>query len=275
MEKQTKTNPNLVFIKLGGSLITDKGKPRTPCKGVIIRLAEEIKTLLENNNELELLLGHGSGSFGHVPAKKYGTAQGVKTLEEWRGFTEVWFEARLLNQIVMESFQEVGLPAVSFPVSASGTASGRKIHTWDLTQIRFALEYKLIPVVYGDVIFDTILGGTIVSTEDIFTYAARKLSPGRILLAGKDEGVYSDYPNCTQLIPEITNDNWTHVADYFGKSKVDDVTGGMRSKVQTMLKLTLDVPGLEAVIFSGVKQGNLSSVIKGEDLGTKVSQGNR
>jgi isopentenyl phosphate kinase len=68
-------NPNelmtkLQFVKLGGSLITHKRTPRTARRDVIARLATEIKSVCAEVSDLRFVLGHGSGSFAHVPAKK-------------------------------------------------------------------------------------------------------------------------------------------------------------------------------------------------------------
>ena len=54
---------SLVFLKLGGSLITDKSKPDTPRIAVLERLAKEIRRALTDQPQLSLLIGHGSGSF--------------------------------------------------------------------------------------------------------------------------------------------------------------------------------------------------------------------
>ena len=67
----------IVFLKLGGSLITDKDKPYTPRLDKLANLSLEIKTVLDSIPELVLILGHGSGSFGHTAAKKHGTRDGV------------------------------------------------------------------------------------------------------------------------------------------------------------------------------------------------------
>ena len=109
----------IIFLKLGGSLITDKDKPYTPRLDKLAELAQEIKAALDSNPSLLLILGHGSGSFGHVPAKKYGTRQGVHTPEQWRGFAEVWREADLLNRHVVDALWQAGLPAIRFAVSGS------------------------------------------------------------------------------------------------------------------------------------------------------------
>jgi isopentenyl phosphate kinase len=274
MNVQTINIPNLYFLKLGGSLITDKRKPGTPRSKVIARLALEIKKFLHNTEDIKLLLGHGSGSFGHVPAIKYGTRLGVKTQAQWDGFAEVWFDARMLNQIVIEILHKAGLPAISFPVSAGVNARDGKIETWNLTPIQSALDSGTLPVVFGDVAFDSVRGGTILSTEDIFVHLARDLHPRRILLAGIAEGVWSDYPQCTQLIQEITPANWRYISDSLSGSEAVDVTGGMESKVQSMVDLVTEHPNLDIQIFSGNQSGYLSSALKGEKIGTRIKTAN-
>ena len=76
--------------------------------------------------------------------------------------------------------------------------------TWNLEPLQSALENGLIPVVYGDVVFDQALGGTILSTEDLFAYLVPQLHPSRLLFAGMEPGVWQDFPANTHLLPEIT-----------------------------------------------------------------------
>ena len=160
----------LVFLKLGGSLITDKSAARTPRPEVLSRLAQEIAGARQANPALRLLLGHGSGSFGHVPARQYGTRQGVRSPGQWRGFAEVWREANALNRLVVDALYAAGIPVVAFPPSASVTACDGRLAAWDIAPLRAALAAGLLPVVQGDAIFDTALGGTILSTEEVFIH---------------------------------------------------------------------------------------------------------
>ena len=53
------TNPSCLFIKLGGSLITDKRATETARTAVICRLAREIAQVRQQNPGLDLVLGHG------------------------------------------------------------------------------------------------------------------------------------------------------------------------------------------------------------------------
>ena len=56
-----------IFLKLGGSLITDKDKPYTARTQVIADIAKEIVAARKTDPDMELLIGHGSGSFGILP----------------------------------------------------------------------------------------------------------------------------------------------------------------------------------------------------------------
>lgn len=261
----------IIFLKLGGSLITDKTQPYTPRLDVLARLAAEIADARRATPSLSLVLGHGSGSFGHTAAKKHGTREGVTSAEEWQGFTEVWWQASELNRYVMQALTEAGIPALALaPVSAVLARDGR-VARWDLEPLKRALAAKLLPVIYGDVIFDEVRGGTILSTEDLFEYLAVELQPKRILLAGLEEAVWADFPANTQRIERITAASFESLRASVGGSHGADVTGGMQSKVIQMLELAQRVPGLQAHIFSSEIPGNLSRALRGENLGTIVS----
>jgi isopentenyl phosphate kinase len=270
MKKQD-SSKGLVFLKLGGSLITDKHSASTARPEVIRRAVEEIAQALEEDPTLQLVLGHGSGSFGHVAAKRYRTRRGVATPEEWRGFTEVWQAARALNHMVVEALHQAGLPAISFPASTAATVANGRVQMWDLSGLKKALTESLLPVVYGDVVFDTVQGGTILSTEDIFMYLADHLHPRQILLAGIEPGVWADYPARTQLVETITPDNRGPILLSLGGSAAIDVTGGMLSKVEEMLALAELIEGLEVIIFSGDADEAILDALKGEAEGTRIS----
>jgi isopentenyl phosphate kinase len=259
----------LIFLKLGGSLITEKGRESTARLDVISRLSIELAEIRKSQPDLRLLLGHGSGSFGHVPAKKYKTRQGVRTAEEWSGFIGVWQQAGALHHIVMDALLSAGLPAIGFPPSASISAADSRIASWTLAPIQSALDANLHPVVYGDVAFDNVRGGTILSTEDLFVHLATHFHPKRILLAGDEDGVYTDLESHAEIIPEITPaSDLSHI---FEAATVADVTGGMAGKVNAMLDLIQQVPGCEVRIFSGLVPGNLQRAVSGEPMGTLIS----
>lgn len=267
----------LIFLKLGGSLITDKDKPYTPRLDKLADLAREIKTVLDSTPGLLLILGHGSGSFGHTAAKKYGTRDGILdpkgSIEEyWHGFAEVRFQAAELNRYVMESLIHAGVPAISFPPSSSLVSNNRKVTHHNALAIRKALGAHLLPVVHGDVLFDEALGGTILSTEDVFAFLAEQFPPSRILLAGIEAGVWEDFPARTKLVKQIQLSDYEKMRAGIGGSASTDVTGGMKAKVEEMLALIQKNKGLTTQIFSAEESGCLSRALKGENVGTLLME---
>ncbi len=268
--------PELVFLKLGGSLLTDKTRPQTLRSDVLHRLAHEIARALADCPELRLLIGHGSGSFGHVVAARHGTRSGVTTPEGWRGYAETARIAALLNRFVVDALWEAGVPALAIQPSASAQCRDGELEALDERPLRTALDRALAPVIYGDVALDSARGGTIISTEEIFRWLAPRLSPQRVILVGEVEGVLSADPTSGipgELIPEITSATLPRVARVLGGSRGVDVTGGMVAKVSQMLALLQATPSLSAVqIISGLTPDLVRSALVNPGLiaGTRI-----
>jgi isopentenyl phosphate kinase len=258
----------MIFLKLGGSLITDKRRPETARRDVLSRLAQEIASAWPAVREEGLLVGHGSGSFGHVAAARYSTHQGASSPEDWRGFAEVWRAANRLHRMMVDALAEAGLPVMSFPPSASALAEAGEIASLADEPIRRALANGLLPVVAGDVAFDRARGTCIISTERVFLYLAPRLRPSRVLLAGVDPGVYADFPRATRVQPSLTEADLS--SGSLAGSQATDVTGGMAEKVELALAMVRSVPGLEARIFSGDEPGAVEHALRGAALGTLI-----
>jgi isopentenyl phosphate kinase len=274
----------LVFLKLGGSLITDKTMAYTPLLDVMDELAEQIAQTVQTNPDLRLILGHGAGSFGHVPASEYKTRDGlppqatplaIRERDEseenyWRGFNKVWFQASTLNRYLIKALYKAKVPVISLPPSASVIASDGRVSVWETTPISMSLASGMVPVIFGDTVFDEVRGGTILSTEDLFMHLARALHPERILLAGLEAGVWVDFPERTRKVETITPESFAAIKAGLGGSAAADVTGGMESKVKLMLELVADNPELTVQIFSGTEPGNIARALSGEMLGTVI-----
>jgi isopentenyl phosphate kinase len=274
----------LVFLKLGGSLITDKTQAYTVRMDKLADLSTQIAHTLRTRPELRLVLGHGSGSFGHTAAKKYGTRDGLSAplrlplssqkmggeKSYWNGFAEVWYQASRLNRFVVQALHEAKVPAMTFSPAASVWSDTGQVVRWDLSHIEYALERGIVPVVHGDVIFDQTKGGTILSTEELFEHLAREMRPGRILLAGLEEAVWADFPARKHKVQKVTRKSFNEINQRIGAATGADVTGGMESKVRQMLELAEAVPGLKIQIFSGEIPENLTKTLLGEILGTII-----
>jgi isopentenyl phosphate kinase len=257
----------IVFLKLGGSLITDKSSESVARPRVIRRLAREVRTALNNRPGFKLILGHGSGSFGHVVASRYGTRKGVKGAEAWQGFSEVADAAAQLNRIVTAAFVSEGVPVLSLPPSALARCEKGVLVKLDTTPITSALKAGLVPLVYGDVIFDSAWGGTIASTEDVFVYLVQEMSPTRILLASDVPGVFGQ-ASTMRVVPVITPVTLDKIRPALAGSRGTDVTGGMAAKVMQMLDLVEHNPRLTVHIFSGKTPGLVQRALTTPDVCT-------
>jgi isopentenyl phosphate kinase len=176
-----------------------------------------------------------------------------------------------LNRFLMKALNKTNVPAIALPPSANVVTSDGQVSIWETTAIRMALAAGLVPVIYGDVTFDEVRGGTILSTEDLFSFLARALNPERILLAGLEAAVWEDFPARTRKVAAITPRNFSEIGAGVGKADGADVTGGMEAKVTQMLDLVRQNPELKIQIFSGMEPGSIGRVLAGETLGTWIS----
>ena len=257
----------LVFLKLGGSLITDKSREATAREGVIRRAAREIREALEARPDLRLLVGHGSGSFGHFVARRYGLLE--EGPPNWQGYAETGAAAARLNRLVTDIFLAEGVPVVSIQPSASAHCRDGELISMATEPIELMLHHGLAPLVYGDVALDELHGCTIISTEQILAYLADHLDPARIILAGEVAGVFTADPlrdQSAQLIPEISRQNFHQVEHMLAGSHGVDVTGGMLTKVRSMYALVQRRPELTVQLISGRKPGLIKRALLKPDL---------
>jgi isopentenyl phosphate kinase len=261
---------NLIFLKLGGSLITDKTKPYTLEYKVLERLCQEIK-LARKKKKINLLLGHGGGSFPHISANKYRTNQGFIKNNSKYGFCQVQNDAATLNRIVINNFLKIKERAFSVSPSSCSLAKNSKIDDFYLEPIKKLLEFNIIPVIYGDTVIDKKTGCTIISTEKLFVYLAKKLKPKRIIIADKAGGVYTADPfkeKNAKFIPEINKSNWKKIKSYLSGSSGIDVTGGMVDKVNKSIELAR--LGIKVNIVNGRNLNELKKSLLGKETGTKI-----
>ncbi|HIC89652.1 MAG TPA: isopentenyl phosphate kinase family protein, partial [Anaerolineae bacterium] len=268
----------LVFVKLGGSLITDKMCEATPRLPIIQQLAQEIAAALARRSDLRLLLGHGSGSFGHAVGKRYRTREGVWSQADWIGFAETAAAAARLNRIVTDALLAADVPVWSLQPSASALCRDGELVELHVEPIQTALEHGLVPLIYGDVALDGIRGGTIVSTEELFSWLAHRLHPNRIVLVGEVAGVYDTDPHRNpkaRLLPRLTPAELQKLTSALDGAYGVDVTGGMGSKVRVMARLVAELPGLEVQLITGLTRGLVRDVLLNPHLpvGTHIVMG--
>lgn len=258
----------VIFIKLGGSVITQKSKEKQANKVIIKQLGKEILSASKKTDDL-LIIGHGAGSFAHISAAKYQTQKGIINKQSVLGASLVRTDALELNLIVSQILTQESLPVFSLSASSMMTNNDNKISVKPIVNL---LSFGFIPLLYGDVITDKSKGFTIFSTETILNFIAKSLKKSDLeikmmLEIGDSHGVYD---NNRKIIPKINPKNYGLIKKYLAPSKNTDVTGGMQHKVEQAINLAkLGIPSLITSSFPN----NLKNAILGNQVsGTWVSQ---
>lgn len=198
-----------------------------------------------------------------------------------------------LHDIVLESAVRAGLPVMSISASSSALCSNGGLVSLAHHQIELALSHNLIPLLHGDVAFDSERGGTVISTEEIFSFLATKLSPSLVLLAGIEEGVLTRWPD-GDVIAQLPREGSagassvrrvcvTHLRRldeaHVSGSHAADVTGGMRGKVKEAREILhrSSAPTAAVLIFSGetkelVRRAMLGEEVRGTWIGHRRAQ---
>ncbi len=260
--------PDLLFLKLGGSAITDKTEPETIDDGVLRRIVALIAEEYHAGSRLRLLIGHGGGSFGHHWAGRYQTQLGARDAHGWEGVTRVADAMSRLNRIVVRHLLDAGVNAVSIQPSASAISVDRQIAAMSIDAMVALLDAGVVPVIYGDVVVDRRQGAAILSTEDLFSYLAPILRPRRIVLVG-ERGVYTADPRRDPdavRVPLIDETNIEQALSQTGGSHGVDVTGGMAAKVESMWRLVSSVDELDVALV-GPEPDALAQAMRGNAIG--------
>jgi len=256
----------LYLIKIGGSLITDKTKPYTTRPEVIKTICKEIAELIQHGHRI--IIGNGAGSFGHFSAQKYGTAQGLTNEQSTFGLAQVQYDAVELNHLLVQTFLNNSTPVFTFaPSSFIQLENGVAGHV-DISLIQQAMKSQLTPFLYGDVVLDSVRGCGILSTDILFEELGKKLSLANeqvsVISVGDYDGVLDSENN---LIKHISATEDT--SKYWRKSENIDVTGGMKTKVESMQRLVKEC-GIQSIILNGGVAGRLTAVIEGKETDATI-----
>ncbi len=254
----------MTLVKLGGSLITDKAKPRTVRKERLERLAAEIAAGWSGGG---LIVGHGSGSFGHPEAKAAGLVGGaggrrLGTAADRMGIARTQAAAQALHRLIVSSLVDAGVAAYSQPPSGFLVADDGKPHGPPPEPLAEALRLGMVPVTMGDVAMDRRRGAAIVSTETGFEFLAGALptlgiTVRRAVWLGVVPGVLNGEG---RLIPRIDATNIEAARTAAGGSPAVDVTGGMEHRLVTAWRLAR--VGVPSLILDGREPGLLRSALR-------------
>jgi isopentenyl phosphate kinase len=277
-----------VILKLGGSVITDKGSTAFPLSGneirkdsekffrreVVKRICMEIRESLPNLGYL--IVVHGAGVFGHFPVSKF--LEVDKEQRELVGWPLTSYSVLLEDTLLVNEMVNNGIPAISIPPRSLFTVKKRdKDRNWvgveasfDSKKIRQLLP-RYVPVLFGDLVFDEKGNASVLSGDTILYLCARELGDVDLVACGTDvEGIFTDDPKKNpdaRLIDRVSLSE-KHELNPKGSS-YRDVDGGMSRKFGELMSIAK--LGIPSMVIDALKEGNVSKALKGVHVGTLIT----
>jgi isopentenyl phosphate kinase len=254
------TSRDIVLVKLGGSVITDKSRLRTFRKETSDRLAAEL-----GRCGSALVVVHGAGSFGHIIAKEHRLHEGFRDVSQLQHVASVQRDVRELNIRVIESLIDAGVRAVSVPPAASSDFRNGAVVRFDPSLFEKMLGLDLAPVTFGDVVPDDEIKFSICSGDQMMHELARSLRPRMAVFCADVDGVYTSDPKTApgaELIPRLDEQVLAGLARTEAVNA--DVTGSIFGKLDRMLDIAGNCE--KCMILNGDVPGRLEGALKGEDV---------
>lgn len=248
----------ITFVKVGGSVITDKTSSKPDPKPDKIRLfCLDVKKALSDKHRL--ILAHGGGSFAHPVAARYRLGDGLES-DTRIGFSETRYWLTQLSQILLKGLIEEGIPALVMHPSSFVyfTSSGH----WkaSLEPVKLALRYGMTPVLLGDVVLDEMKGSRIFSADDAPLILTSLMHTAIFLTEA--EGVLD---KSGRLLRRVGPRDLAMIGEI--EETGEDVTGRMKEKVIKAIELARKGVKVRIARFSA--EDDLIRALDGEN-GTEV-----
>ena len=260
------SNKDIILLKLGGSLLTDKNKPFSIREDVV---KSAVRQIIDANEKLILI--HGGGSFGHPLAKKYNISKGLdKSIpNQILGVAETHQSMNKFNTYLINHFLEKGYPVLSIQTSGIFIKDSEVISTKSLDVIETALDLDIMPVLYGDIILDKRGSFSIISGDQIILALCENLSDyniSKVVFAMESDGLFvvdkDNSENCKLVTECYSNElDSLKLADLGQKI---DVTGGIKSKLNAIRKICkFKIP---VQLINGLIEGYIHKSLKNQNL---------
>ena len=264
----------MIAVKLGGSIITDRSRPRSVNYRAIRRLGSEIAEAQKALKGTCFVLANGSGSFGHKIEVEHKISDGFSDTRGRLWACRSRHEATIINQIIVGELLKLGVAATSLSPSAimtttEGTVAGSY---WDTLGV--ILQLGIVPVIHGDEVWDMKSGCVVFSSETCLRMAVEYLKENGwkvpfVIQCTDVDGVFKGGDEKI-LLPEITKTSFERVAKQVGGSRYIDSTGGMAHKVRESLMLAEQ--GIPSFIINGKKRRRVlrSILLRKPVIGTVI-----
>ena len=259
-----KSNYEIILLKLGGSLLTDKNKPFSIREDVVRSVIQQI---IDANKKIILI--HGGGSFGHPLAKKYNISTGIDSSisNQILGLTETHQSMNKFNSRIINLFLEQKYPALSIQASSIFIKDSQIISTYSIDIIETALDLNILPILYGDIILDKKGSFSIISGDTIIFELCENLnkySVSKVIFTMETDGLYIQDNDEKSILVTECNSNELDSLELAALGQKIDVTGGIRGKINAIKEICkYNIP---VQIINGLENGNILKALKGQKI---------
>ena len=187
------------IVKFGGAALTDKrymeclnDQGFASC----VKLASQLPS--------HSCIVHGAGSFGHFHAAQYNVKAGAapaasavsgSAIDEMqhtvgKGMCETRRSVLKLNALFFSALMDLGRSATPVHPMDCWETEDTVLSAVQLTSTQRCIEQNILPVLHGDVVFDSVRGYTVLSGDDILLELASRLRPPFVLFVSDVPGVF-------------------------------------------------------------------------------------
>lgn len=241
----------LIILKLGGSLLTDKNKPFSIREEI---LEQSVSEIIKSNKKL--IIVHGGGSYGHPIAKEYDIFHGLNNNIENQifGLAKTHEAMIKFNLIIINSFLKRNYPSIAIQPFSIFIKDHDGIKMENLEPIELSLEMGITPILYGDIIIDKERFFSIISGDLIILELCKKLQKfkvSKVIFAIEKDGVFIEKKGKVEFLNEVSCNKLGNI-NLASLDKKIDVTGGIKGKLKIIKQIgNLNIP---VQILNGLKK---------------------
>ncbi|MBD3253658.1 MAG: type 2 isopentenyl-diphosphate Delta-isomerase [Candidatus Lokiarchaeota archaeon] len=271
-----KKENNVIILKLGGSILTDKNTPFSLRKEVIENIVVQIRKTVVKSRKIVIV--HGGGSYGHPLAKKYQISAGKnqKIKDQMLGLTKTHHAMTELNYFLVQKLIESNLPALSIQTSSIFMLKNNKIIPNKKNIAKECLDQNLLPVLYGDIILDSAGSFSIMSGDQIIFELCKSLTKSlvsKVIFCMEKDGIYVEKRTKEKVQPILARKldcKELYDIKLADLAKKIDVTGGIVGKIKWIQKICR--LGVLIQIVNGLKENNIFKALNSQDVVSTIIQ---
>lgn len=262
-----------IVVKFGGSLFTDKDTIPFSVKDLmenagkyikyknITRVAKETLEAVEKHGDISFLwLIHGVGPFGHflIQNDRWKELGSIKKTHDC---------CKFLNDIVIQSFREVGLPVSPIHPIETCYSTNNHFNCKELYERGLTLfKESKIPFTHGDIVPTSTPEYKVLSGDDIAVFLAERWDADILMVTDVD--VSDKDPKkfkYAKIVKEISRDEKIEAVD---TNRVD-VSGGIYEKIRKLQQAAKKE--IRCKIINGAVKGNIYKALMGDEkIGTRI-----